>query len=502
MSAPELDPGRWFSAEAARADLGARTIRGGAIFAVSRTVRGLLELLATLALARLLTPADYGLVGLAATFLGFVTLFSELGLGTATEQREALTHDEVTRLFWINVAVGLGLATICAASGPAVSWFFGEPRLVPICAVLALGLALGGAAVQHQALLRRNLMQGQLAAIELGAVVFSALIALGFAAAGAGPWALVAQPVSSALVRLLLSWWACDWRPGSPRTKSEVGEHLKMGGHVTGFTVVNYFARNMDDILIGRFAGTEALGLYQQAYRLLMLPLRQLNAPIASVAKPALARLLNEPERYRRAFLRMLDKVLLLTMPLGALLLVHAGSILELLLGPQWRPAEDVFRWLGLLLFSQPLGNATGWLFISQGRTASMFRWGLVGSGLSVASFVAGLPWGPTGVAAAYAVSGVLVRTPLVLWWVGREGPVRGLDLARAAVVPGLGGAVTGVGLLALDARLEAMPMAARIAIALVVGPVLHLLVVGAFPSGRAALADWASFGLAMRHKS
>lgn len=485
---------RWLSEEAARRDLGQRTLRGGAVFAVSRTGRGLLDLAATLALARLLSPEEFGLVGLAAAVTGFLTLFQDLGLSTGTIQRPALRHEEVSRLFWINLGLGASLAALTAALAPLLALFFGEPRLLGVVRVLAVGFVFGGAAVQHDALLKRNLRQGRLAGVELAAVAGGGGAGVLFALAGAGAWALVAQTLVYGGLRCALLWWVCDWRPGPPWRGASVREHLRMGGHVTGFTVVNYFARNLDDVLIGRFVGMEALGLYRQAYRLLMLPLRQLNAPIASVARPALARLTDEPERYRRAYLRMLDKVLFLTMPLGGVLLVHAGLVLEVVLGPRWRPAEAMFRWLGLLVFSQPMANTMGWLFISQGRTADMFRWGLVGSSLSMISFAAGLPWGAEGVALAYAGSGLVLRAPLLLWWVGRAGPVSSMDILRVGMLHGTGGilgwaAVGGVAGLLTDAP-ESVRLLSGVGVALFT----QVAVLATVPSGRAALADWWSF--------
>ncbi|MEM9115927.1 MAG: lipopolysaccharide biosynthesis protein [Myxococcota bacterium] len=491
MWAPEAG---WFSAEQLRKDLGGRTVRGGAFFAASRTVRGLIDVLATLVLARLLTPADYGLVGLAAAVTGFVTLFKDLGLSTATIQREDLRHAEVSKLFWINVGLGLLLSAITAASAPLLGAFFEEPRLVPIVFALSIGFAFGGASVQHAALLERNLLQGRLAWVEFGSVAGSSLAAVGSAWAGMGPWALVIQSVGLAGLRMVLLWGACGWRPSPPWVRASVSEHLAMGGHLTGFSIVNYLARNLDDVLVGRFVGTEALGLYQQAYRLLMIPLRQLNTPIGSVAKPALSRLVGEPERYRRAYLRILDKILLLTMPLGAFLLVHAGSVLSVVLGEQWRPAENVFRWLGLLMFSQPIGNSTGWLFISQGRTGTMLRWGVVGSGLAIVSFVVGLPWGAEGVALAYASSGVGLRLPLLLWWVGRTGPVRARDILRAVLPHVIGGLLGLLLVWRAELALPDTPVVLRLLVGLTVATVTQVAVVASTRSGREALADWASF--------
>lgn len=481
---------QWFEASATREDLAGKTIRGGAWIAVARTIRGLVDLAATVVLARLLTPADFGLVGLVAAVTAFVVLFKDLGLSTATIQREDIDSEQVSQLFWLNASLGLGLSALTAGLAPGLAWFFEEPRLTPITLALSSSFAIGGFAVQHRALLVRNLQQSRLVLVELGSIIVASIIAIVFAVAGAGPWALVVQIVATEAVATVLVWFACSWRPGRWRRDVSVRPLLKMGGHLTIFSVVNYFARNLDDILIGRTAGPAQLGLYQQAYKLMMIPLRQVNQPVGSVAKPALSRLAGQPDRYRRAFERIIEKVFLVTMPLGAFMFCCSANLILLVFGPKWLPAADIFRWLGLLVFSQPLGNATGWLFVSQGRTASMMRWGFVGSGLSALSFVAGLPWGPEGVAMAYAGSGLLVRTPLLCLWVGREGPVSAKDLLRMTT-PFL--LAAGVTIVVLDAAVDAaahLSMWPQLGIGLSVCVSVFFGTLALFSRGRRAIAD------------
>jgi PST family polysaccharide transporter len=211
---------------------------------------------------------------------------------------------------------------------------------------------------------------------------------------------------------------------------------LAFGGHLTGFQVVNYFARNADNALIGWRWGDTVLGLYGRAYQLLLLPLSQINAPIASVAIPALSRLQNHEKHYRTAYLQLLRKLAMLTIPPIALTIVCADWIVHAVLGPQWDGAAKIFVWLGLAALLQPITYTSGWLFISQGRTREQLAWGVVGSGIIVLSFLIGLHWGAIGVSIAYAICINLIATPLLLWYVGRRGPVTTADLYRVCGLP------------------------------------------------------------------
>jgi PST family polysaccharide transporter len=267
--------------------------------------------------------------------------------------------------------------------------------------------------------------------------------------------------------------------------------------------VLNYFSAHLDDVLIGRFFGASPLGLFQKAHDVMRLPLSQINAPIGSVAVPMLSRLNGEDERYKRTYLRVLEKIVMITMPLGALMIGTSDWIIPAVLGDKWHEASIIFAALGIGMFTKPVSNTTGWLFISQDRTDEMMRWGLVGSTLSVASFVAGLavglhyasefvglPFGVLCVAGFYSVSGVFVRTPILLWWVGRDGPVQARDIYKRCIpfivtVFTVGGVLFGLRQLT-SFEYEWLGIAAALGVT-VVTTVLTLLV---FPGGRAAMFD------------
>src|SRR5437762_8001519 len=153
-----------------------------------------------------------------------------------------------------------------------------------------------------------------LAGAEIFSIVASVVTAILLAWRGAGYWSLVGGALSLNLAYLIGIWIQCRWRPGLPARKSGVRSMLVFGGNFTGFSVVNYFARNLDNMLIGWWWGAAALGLYAKAYQLLLLPLDQINSPITSVAVPALSRLTDDPERYRQAYLRIMDKIAIMTM--------------------------------------------------------------------------------------------------------------------------------------------------------------------------------------------
>jgi len=308
--------------------------------------------------------------------------------------------------------VGVLLGGITAALARPVAWFYGEPKLVAVTAVLAISFVFSGLVVQHQALLRRRMQFKALAIVEIGAALVSVLVAVIAAWLGQSYWSLVYMHVSLAVAMAIGMWIACRWRPGGLVRGAGVRSLLAFGGNLMGFNLVNYFARNLDRTLIGWKWGAAPVGFYTRAYSLLVLPIQQVSAPIAAVTVPSLSRLQEDPAQFRRYFLRAFSVLLFLTTPLTLFLVVAADETIAVVLGPQWSQAATIFRCLALASLVQPALNSAGWIYLSAGRTRTLFRWGIVASILMSISFVIGLPWGTNGVAACYAVASALLVAP------------------------------------------------------------------------------------------
>jgi O-antigen/teichoic acid export membrane protein len=499
---PEGQPDdRYFNTDRLKSGLAARTARGGAVTFASQVFKFSVSLAATMVLGRLLRPEDYGLIGMVAVVIGFVSMFKDLGLSAATVQRREITSAQVSTLFWVNVSLSVCVGVVTAALSPAVAWFYGQPQLTSITMAYAFGFLFGGLTVQHEALLHRQMRFAAQATCDIVALLVTVAVTIILAWRGAGYWALVGGHLTTGFVYMIGIWAVCRWRPGRPALGSGVRSLLRFGGNLTGFTVVNFFARNLDNMLIGRVWGSQQLGLYAKAYQLLTLPIDQINAPITTVAVPALSRLNDSPDHYRRAYLRIIEKIAVLTMPGIALLIATADWVVLVVLGPQWTAAAHIFAALGVAALIQPITNTTGWLFISQGRTHDMFRYGLVASTIIVAAIITGLSWGAVGVAVVYALVWVCIITPLLFYWVGRTGPVRPRDF-YLTVGPAFSAAL-GV-LLALflfrRSHLIENPLAGLCA-SFVIACAVALVILCAIPAGRRALRDFGEVALIVLRK-
>jgi O-antigen/teichoic acid export membrane protein len=329
-----------------------------------------------------------------------------------------------------------------------------------------------------------------LAAIGLSSVFMGYVVGILMAWRGFSYWALVGSQLAVIVTGTALTLCLCRWVPELPKWHAEVRSMIRFGGNLTGFTTINYFSRNLDNLLIGRFAGAQQLGFYSRAYQLMLLPIDQINEPITSVALPSLSRLLDSPETYRRAYLRMLEKIALLTMPAVVLMILTSDWIIHIFLGPQWIGAVRIFVILGISALFQPIANTTGWILISQGRTHDMLKWGLMSGPIIITSFLIGLPWGAIGVAASYACARVCVVDPLLYWFVGRQGPVRTIDFYKTMapfVAASLASLVAGASFRSWNHINSGVW---TICICVVLTAVTTFLILAIIPAGRAALFD------------
>jgi PST family polysaccharide transporter len=369
-----------------------------------------------MALARLLGPKEFGLVGMATAFTGILVLFRDFGLSSAAIQRATVTEEQISTLFWINVAVGGLFALLAVGVAPAIAALYHEPRLFAITAVLAAGFLFNAAGVQHGALLQRQMRFTALAVINTLALLTGSAVGIGAALAGFGYWALVAMTVTSPLVSTIGFWLTTRWAPGRPRRGVGVVSMLRFGGAITLNGVILYVASNMEKVLLGRAWGADVLGIYGRAYQLITIPTDNLNSAAGEVAFAALSRLQHEPGRLRSYFLKGYSLVLGLTLPITALCVLFADDVIMVALGPKWTQAAMIFRLLAPTVLVFAIANPLGWLLCSLGLVQRALKMGAVISPLMIVGYLVGLPYGAKGVAIAYSSVMLLWVIPVIAW--------------------------------------------------------------------------------------
>ena len=498
-SRPKKPDGWQFRTDHLKANLGSNTARGSLITLTWHGVKFVVGIGATAIMARLLRPEDYGLIGMVAVITLYISMFKDMGLSLVTVQKSEISYEQVSTLFWINIGLSLLITVFTIAIAPGIAWLYHQPKLTAISMVTTIGFILGGLSVQHEALLKRQMRFSALGLIGFLSMVVGYLVGISMAWLGYGYWALVGSQLGLIGTNTLLVWFVCGWIPGLPTRSSGVRTMLTLGRNITGFAMLNVFARNMDVLVIGRQLGAQPLGLYTKAYQLINLPTDNTNEPLNTVALPALSRLTETPQRYRDAYLRMLEKIVLVIMPCVAFMYVASDWIVVLILGPQWGQTASVLRLLAISALLYPVANSALWLMISQGRGRDMFYWALWGAPLSILSYVIGLHWGVLGVAASYSFARLLVIDPLLYWFAGRVGPVSTRDIYRT-IFPFVAASFSAVGVSLLFRHFTQIrnPLLGSISCFLLV-VATSTLVLAAMPVGRSAIRDAAQMLLLLK---
>jgi O-antigen/teichoic acid export membrane protein len=367
-------------------------------------------------MARLLDPADFGLVAMVTAVTGLYAILTNAGLSTATIQAPTITDEQLSSLFWVNILVGTILAFLCMLTAPALVKFYHEPRLFWITVAAAMGFVINAAAVQHSAVLQRQLRYVALTTIETLSLLAGCAIGVGLAIAGFGYWALVAATIVSPAVTLVCVWAITRWMPGLPRRGAKIGYFLRFGGTLTLNSLVIYAAYNFEKILLGRFWGADVLGLYGRAYQLVNIPTENLHSAIGGVTFSALSRLQDDPARFKNYFLKGYTLVNSLTLPATIFCAVFGDDIISACLGPKWTDASSIFRLLTPTVMIFGIINPLAWLLLSTGLYGRSLKIALVLAPLVISAYVIGLAFGPTGVALAYSASMTLWLIPHVLW--------------------------------------------------------------------------------------
>jgi PST family polysaccharide transporter len=275
----------------------------------------------------------------------------------------------------------------------------------------------------------------KLAIIENVAVFVSGLFSIGMALSGMGVWSLVVQSLLTAAISMVMMWRLSAWRPVFSMDWKALKDLLGYSSNLLSFNIFNYWVRNLDNMLIGRFIGSSALGVYTRAYSLMLLPIRQISGVLTRVMFPALSAIQNDVEKVKSIYLRSTRILALLTFPIMIGLLVVTNSFVLTVFGDQWAEVTPILQVLCLTGLGQSIGTTVGWIYTSQGRTDLMFRWGVFSGLVYAAAIVIGLRWGVIGIAWAYTLSSYLI-----VWYPSWVIPGRLINLSFVEMMKNLAG--------------------------------------------------------------
>ncbi|WP_026736718.1 lipopolysaccharide biosynthesis protein [Fischerella sp. PCC 9605] len=413
-----VDSEQHIRTDALNADLKKRSLKSGLITVASQPIKLALGIGSTAVLARMLTPFDFGLLAMVAPLLAFVDSLTNLGLETATVQREKLDHQQASAMFWLSLKINAVVIGLMVLMAPVLAWFYKQAELTGITLMLAVGVLSLCLTFQHKSLLKRQMRFEMMTAIEVASLVAGAVFAIGAAWLGLGYWALVLQVLVMQLTQSVASWFVCGWRPAkyvkNTKLDANLREMLSYGAHLSGFRFLTRIGMQLDRILVGYFSGAGALGFYHVAYTWAYFPFEQIYNPLFDVAVSSFSRTQHDPDLYRAYCRRGLMPIFAFSMPVLAFCFVEAREIILLLLGNQWLEAVPLFQLLAIAPFVGSMYRVTKWLYVSIGHTQRQLRWGLIHTPVMILAVAVGAKWGAYGVAMGYTVGICLLTYPAV----------------------------------------------------------------------------------------
>lgn len=480
--------GPWLASLSGDGQVARRGRRGFLIMGGAQALKVLINLIGTLILVRMLAPEAFGLAAMAALVTNFLLLFKDLGLSVATVQQTDLTQTQVSTVFWVNQIAGVAFFVVVAALSPLIAMLFSEPELIPAVSLLAFGFVFGSLGAQHDALMRRAMAFSRVAAIEVGALLAGLIGAIVLIELGAGWWSLIWQRVIQFFLAALGNWVLCNWRPSFKFDWPGVKEHVFLGLHVSAGNLGNYLSRNADNLLIGWWWGPSALGVYAKSYDILVAPGLQVSWPLGQILQPVLARLRDDVDKYRDLVAHAFLAMNLILLPLAATIMVVPDVTIGVLFGEGWDDAIPIAFWLGLALAFQLSGSLLSWVLITQKRGGDLTRATLFNAGVNIVGFLVAVPFGVEAVAMAFALLGLIVRLPFMIFLVGRSGPVTASLLGRSFVVAVCVFAVVMAATFGVDRLLEGMGQVAHLVLVFIFAIVLTCVTCIAVPQTRATI--------------
>jgi len=389
-------------------------------------------------LARLLSPSDFGLMGMVMVVTGFATMIADLGLGSAVIQRQNVTHEQISTFFFLNIIFGIVLGGIVYFTSGLIEKIFKTTDLVSLLKVISFSFLIISLGQTFRTLLVKWMNFKKLAMVEVSGIFIYGISSITLAVKGFGVWSLVIGFLVRQIGETVLLWIFTAFKPQLFFNLKKVKNLFNFGIYVFGERIFNYFNRNLDYIIIGFFLGAEALGFYTLAYQLMLFPLFKISHVILKVIFPAFSRIQNENKKMRDGYLKIVKYISLATFPMMVGIFVVAPEFINVIYGAKWQPTVLVLQILCLVGIFQSIGTTVGTIQYAKGRPDIGFKWNLFTLCFIATAFFVGVKWGIVGVAVAYTLVSIIL-SPIIQSITNRLIELKWKDFLKQFINPTMG---------------------------------------------------------------
>lgn len=377
--------------------------RGVFWIAVAKYSGIVIQLLITAVLARHIAPAAFGTIAVAMVVLQFLNILADIGVGPAVVQYKQLTRHHIDSLFTLNIYIGIGLSILLYFSSGIISSYYNDLALKPVCQMMAAVIFFNALNVVPNALMRKDKRFRTIALRTLFFQVFSGIIAVWMALSGWGIYALLVSPVLTAIGVFCVNYWNYPLRFVLRMDGNAIKTVASFSTFQFAFSFCNYFSRNLDKLIIGKYFSMTQLGYYDKSYHMMMLPLQNVTFVIEPVLHPILSTLQDDKHELSVKNQKLAITISNISFPIGLILFFCGGEIIRLVYGGQWDAAIPVFKILALSLPLQMILSTSGAVYQAAGQTKHMFVNGILNTAVTVIGFIVAAYWGKTIESMAWA---------------------------------------------------------------------------------------------------
>lgn len=389
------------------------TVRGVFWNAISRVSTIAIQFLITVILARLLTPADFGLAAMGIIYVGLLLVVNEMGIAAPIIQKKDIREQHLSSSFWASIVMGSIICGISILISPLLAYFFDNEQIEMVVSILSLGFIFGSVGIVQKAQLHRELNFKKIAVIEIGAIVCSGMVSIIMAINGFGVWSIVWGGIIHNIMLSVLVWKASPWRPKWMFHLKSFKELFSFGLNVMGANFVNYARANIDNLIVGKCLGSSALGIYSMAFNLATTPVQKTTSIITKVMFPAFSKIQNDNQRIQQAYLKIITYVSIISFPALALLFIIAPEFVNVVFGERWIEAVVPLRILCPAGALMSIGAAVGSVLLAKGRSDIELKWNLFYISAFIIVLMIAYRFGIVGIAIG-VLSLYIIGTPII----------------------------------------------------------------------------------------
>lgn len=400
------------------ASLTKKSIVGVGWTALGNIIRQALQVVTMVVMARLLSPEDFGLFAIVMVFAGFMHILGSMGTAQVVIHLDRPSQGMLSSILYFNIAIGSLLCIILFFLAAPLAYFFDDARLQPLLQLISFVFVIASFSFVQKALLEKGIQFRKVIMLETLAMAAGSVLGIVAAMQGFGVVSLVLVSMTNAFIFSLGLWVSSDWKPGFRFARNDIFAIWDYTVNLTGFNIINYFARNTDTFLIGKFIGPAGLGLYSLCYRIMLYPLDNISRVVVRVLFPAFSAIKSDNVRFRRGYLKAITTIAFFTFPIMLGLFASVEAFVMVVFGEKWRSMSSILMVLAPVGMIQSIVTTVGCIYTAKGTTRLMLKIGALNSAVIVLSFVVGLPFGVLGVAISYSVANLIMLYPnLMISW-------------------------------------------------------------------------------------